>query len=289
MKDVARPHIEFIQSQWLPLEDAWDGNARSGTRFQTLSRDRASGACSLIVHYPAGWSVDEQALAADEELFVLDGALELDGRRLGPHCYAHLPRGFNRRRLASPSGARVITFFSDSPQPAGPARFDPARLVSGLDTRRMDGMTGPRKHMASEGFRFEGTVHKLLFDDPETGDKTWIAGLMPYWHSDLIETHPVCEEEFALSGDVHLPCGIMREGSYFWRPANVPHGPFGTTGGTLHLCRGKGGRFSTRFETSTTPFAWDPPYDPILPPDLAAWVPSGYDCRRSDALAAHPV
>jgi hypothetical protein len=283
---MARPHIEFIQSQWLPLDPGFPGGARPGAAAQVLSRDPDDGACSLLVHYPPGWSVDEQALDADEELFVLDGALELDGRVLGPHCYAHLPRGFLRRRLATPAGARVITFFSSEPTVREAAAFDQRRLVPGLDTRLMSGMTGPRKHMASEGFRHEGTVHKLLFDDPLTGDKTWIAGLVPYWNCDFIENHPVCEEEFALSGDVHLPAGIMREGAYFWRPANIPHGPFGTTGGTLHLCRGKGGKFSTRFERASKPFNWDPAYDPILPPSHAKWVPAGYDCRRSDILHA---
>jgi len=283
---VARPHIEFIQSQWLPLVGDWPGvDARPGTACRMLSRDPDDGACSVIIHYPAGWTIAEQALAVDEELFVLDGVLELDGRTLGPHCYAHLPAGFTRRRLASRAGASVITFFSAQPFAAEPACFDPARLMPGIDTRRMAGMTGSRKHMASEGFRHEGTVHKLLFDDPATGEKTWLAGLAPYWHSDLVETHPVCEEEYALSGDVHLPCGIMREGAYFWRPAAIPHGPFGTTGGTLHLCRGRGGRFATTFDTPGQPFAWDPPYRPVLPEEYARHVPDRYDCRRADWMS----
>jgi hypothetical protein len=121
--------------------------------------------------------------------------------------------------------------------------------------------------MASEGFNHGGTVHKLLFDDPLTRDKTWIAGLPPYWSCDTVERHPVCEEEFALAGDIHMPNGVMLEGAYFWRPADVPHGPFGTLGGTIHLCRGKGGLYGTRFTPATRPFRWDPPYDPILPPD----------------------
>jgi hypothetical protein len=286
---MARPHIEFIQSQWLPLCRGLPGGARPDIALQLLSRDSENGACSAIIHYPAGWSIEDQALAADEELFVLDGMLEVDGRPLGPHGYAHLPRGFVRRRLAAPGGARVITFFSAEPVEAAATRFDPARHVAGVDTRRMAGQKGPRKHMDSAGFRHEGTVHKLLFDDPLTGDKTWIAGLAPYWHSDLIETHPVCEEEFALSGDVHLPAGVMREGGYFWRPANIPHGPFGTVGGTLHLCRGKGGRFSTTFEQSVAGFSWDPAYRPALPPEYAACVPPGYDGRRSDGLFAGPA
>ncbi len=138
-------------------------------------------------------------------------------------------------------------------------------------------MTGPRKHMGSEGFNFGGTMHKLLFDDPLTRDKTWIAGLPPYWSCQTVERHPVCEEEFALAGDIHMPNGVMREGGYFWRPADVPHGPFGTVGGTIHLCRGKGGLYSTRFEPAQSRFRWDPPYRPILPQHLQQFAAASAD------------
>jgi hypothetical protein len=170
----------------------------------------------------------------------------------------------------------VLTFWSAQPVARAPRpqdAADPARLVRRIDTRAMPGMTGPRAHMRSEGFAHGGTVHKLLFDDPLTQDKTWIAGLPPYWACDVIERHPVCEEEFALAGDIHMPNGIMLEGAYFWRPADVPHGPFGTVGGTIHLCRAKGGLFSTRFAPAGAPFRWDPPYRPIGPPEVLRWVP----------------
>lgn len=278
-----RPHIEFIPSQWLPWDAACLATLRPGVAARVLSRDDADGACSLVLRYPAGYARGAEALDADEEFIVLAGALEIDGVAYGRHDYAHLPRGLRRSGLRSERGAEVLTFFSAEPRahavddPALPAA-DPARLVRRIDTRSMEGMRGPRKHMASEGFNHGGTVHKLLFDDPLTRDKTWIAGLPPYWSCDTVERHPVCEEEFALAGDIHMPNGVMHEGAYFWRPADVPHGPFGTVGGTIHLCRGKGGPYSTRFEPAARPFRWDPAYDPILPPDYARHVPK----NRSD-------
>lgn len=270
-----RPHIEFIQSQWLP----WDASAtaawRPGVSARVLSRDVEDGAASLILRYPPGYRRGPEALDADEEFIVLSGAIELDGTRYGRHDYAHLPRHLPRGTFLCAYGAEVLTFISAEPnvttEPIG--AFDPRRLVRRIDTRAMAGMHGPRRHMASEGFNHGGTVHKLLFDDPLTLDKTWIAGLMPYWRCETVERHPVCEEEFALAGDIHMPHGVMREGAYFWRPANVPHGPFGTLGGTIHLCRGKGGLFATSFEPATEPFAWDRPYRPILPAEYHRYVP----------------
>ena len=274
-----RPHIEFIASQWLPWRGDVLGQLRPGSDARLLSRDDADGACSLIVRYPAGFEQGPEALDADEEFIVLEGTLEIDGVAYGRHDYAHLPRGLRRGGLRCQGGAQLLTFFSKTPHsfPADDARLppaDPARLVHRIDTRAMVPMTGPRKHMASEGFSHGGTVHKLLFDDPLTRDKTWIAGLPPYWHCETFERHPVCEEEFALAGDIHMPNGVMLEGGYFWRPADVPHGPFGTLGGTIHLCRGKGGPYSTRFEPATRPFRWDHPYEPWLPPDYQRYVPA---------------
>jgi len=272
-----RPHIEFIPSQWLPWERGVLDAARPGAEARVLSRDEVDGACSLVVRYPAGFERGAEALDADEEFIVLEGALEIDGVAYGRHDYAHLPRGLRREELRCAAGAQVLTFFSKAPVSRVPddaslPPADPARLVRRIDTRAMEPMTGARKHMASEGFSHGGTVHKLLFDDPLTRDKTWIAGLPPYWRCDTVERHPVCEEEFALAGDIHMPNGVMVEGAYFWRPADVPHGPFGTMGGTIHLCRGKGGLYSTRFEAAARPFRWDPAYEPVLPPDYQRHV-----------------
>lgn len=275
-----RPHIEFIQSQWLPWDESATTAWRPGVAARVLSVDQEDGAASLILRYPPGYWRGAETLDADEEFIVLSGAIEIDGTCYGVHDYAHLPRQMPRSGLLCRDGAEVLTFVSSAPQVMRAPRepFDAQRLVRRIDTRAMAGMHGPRAHMGSEGFNHGGTIHKLLFDDPLTRDKTWIAGLMPYWSCDTVERHPVCEEEFALAGDIHMPNGVMREGAYFWRPANVPHGPFGTLGGTIHLCRGKGGLYSTRFEPAQRPFAWDPPYRPILPPDYLPYVPP--DCAR---------
>lgn len=270
-----RPHSEFLQSQWLPWTSGLPGGARPGVTVRTLSIDPDDGACSLIVRYAPGFKCDAHALTADEELFVLSGSLQIGDIVYGAHDYAHLPRQFVLGALRSDAGAEVLTFFSSEPQQVAgsPVAHDPERLVLRLDTRAMQAHTGPRKHMSSEGFNHGGTVHKLLFDDPLTRDKTWIAGLPPYWRCDTVERHPVCEEEFAIAGDIHMPNGVMHTGAYFWRPANVPHGPFGTVGGTIHLCRGKGGLYATEFSTAARPFSWDPHYDPILPAEYLAYVP----------------
>jgi len=265
---MARPHIEFIQSQVLPFDAGLYGGARPDVPVRMLSLDDETGASSTMIRYPAGWSIHEsQALAADEELFVLEGEIEINGKRYGKHVYAHLPAGYERTSMLSHEGAVVLTFFSAEPVAAAPAEYDPRRLVERLDTRLMEGQKGKRKHMKSGDWDPSGTIHKTLFLDPDTEERTWLIGLMPYWYSPMIEKHPVAEEEFAVLGDICLTNGVMRDGGYFWRPPEIEHGPFGTWGGTLHLCRCKGGPFSADVRDGGEP-NWTPDYKPIVPESI---------------------
>jgi hypothetical protein len=271
---MARPHIEFVQSQVIPFEHGLYGGARPEIMSRILSRDEDTGAASTVLRYPPGWRRDEpHALAADEELFVLEGALVVNGRTYGKHVYGHLPRGYLRRDMASPAGAVVLTFFSAEPraQPTDAATCDARRVVEALDTRTLPGLTGRRAHMNSGDWDPSGTVHKTLFVDPDTGERTWLIGMMPYWSSAKAEVHPVVEEEFAILGDICFPLGTMRAGGYFWRPPGIRHGPFASWGGALHLCRCKGGPFATDWVETDGP-DWAPPYRPILPAAYAAWT-----------------
>ena len=261
---MARPHVEFIQGQIIPFAKGLYGGARPQLLCRTLSRDNDSGASSTILKYPPGWrQLAPQALAADEEVFVLEGALEINGATYGKHFYGHLPVGYLRHTMSSDQGAAVLTFFSAEPKAISGNTCDARRLVEHLDTRRMPGVTGKRPHMNSGDWDPSGTVHKSLYVDPDSGERTWLIGMMPYWWSDKAEIHPVVEEEFAILGDICFPLGVMRPGGYFWRPPGIQHGPFATWGGALHLCRCKGGPFATTWVTTAGP-DWNPPYKPIV-------------------------
>jgi hypothetical protein len=125
--------------------------------------------------------------------------------------------------------------------------------------------------MNSGDWNPSGTVHKKLFHDPDSGELTWLIGMMPGWWTARSEVHPVVEEEFAILGDICFPIGVMRDGGYFWRPPGIEHGPFATWGGALHLCRCKGGTFSTEWRDTDGP-DWQPQYKPILPDEYQAYL-----------------
>lgn len=273
---MTRPFIEFIQSQALP----WETGARPDVDARVLSRDEADGSCSLLLRYPPGWSrTATEHLEADEELFVLAGALEINGRRYRPKCYAHLPAGHTRTGQASPEGAVVLTFFSGEPRAtAGAGTCDGERLVEFVDA--FEGEWGGNFHP-----RFPpGAGRKYLRRDPYDGEETWILGTMPLRWGRRPEKHPVVEEMYLLSGELVGHVGVMRAGAYFWRPPEEWHGPFGSPTGNLMLFRTKGGPLSTVYTSHEVPFSWEPAHRPILPPELQPyglqpWT--GCTCQRA--------
>ena len=52
---MARPHIEFIQSQVLPWSEGLYAGTRQGVQSKTLSVDDETGSASVLVRYPPGW------------------------------------------------------------------------------------------------------------------------------------------------------------------------------------------------------------------------------------------
>lgn len=273
---MARPHIEFIQCQVIPFTKGLYGGSRDEIETRTLSIDDTDGSSSTILRYPAGWSRNTpHVLQADEEIFVLEGAMTINGVTYTKHCYAHLPKGYVRTNHSTEKGAVVLTFFSAEPaaedRGSSTDDFDDRKLIELIDTQKMSPHTGKRKHMNSGDWDPSGTTHKKLYEDPDTGELTWLIGMAPGWWTAKAEIHPVVEEEFAILGDICFPIGVMRDGGYFWRPPGIEHGPFATWGGSLHLCRCKGGPFATDWQETDGP-DWHPEYRPILPPEYQAYV-----------------
>lgn len=262
---MGRPHVEFVQSQRLPWERGRLAALRGALATKLLSRDPLDGACSLLVEYPAGFACAGGALGADDELLVLEGALEIDGQRYGELAYAHLPAGYAAREWASPQGAVVLEFFSAEPAwLMSPVAHDPRRLV-----RHLDGFAVPYTGNFHPEFP-PGAGRKLLYCDPLTQDTSWLLGTLPMRWAERSEVHPVVEEMYLLAGEVHGDRGVMRPGAYFWRPPGVAHGPYGTQTGNLYFFRTRGGGLSTTYVDAARPFHWRPAYEAVLPAEYEA-------------------
>ena len=261
---LSRAQIEFIQSQAL----AWASDPRfdlgDGVEVKLLSEDADTGGASLLVRYPAGWTSAPRARGAAEGGPRRDGELTVGDAVYGHLAYAHWPAGYTARTRRSERGATVLTFFSGDLCTPAHAGFDPVRLVE-----RLDAFATPYTGNFHPEFP-PGAGRKVLFTDPTTGATSWILGTLPLRWAERSEEHDHVEEMYLLSGESHGDRGVMRPGAYFWRPGQIPHGPYGTLTGNLYFFRTQGGPLVTRYVDPQTPFHWWPSYRPALPPALAA-------------------
>ncbi len=277
---MARPHIEYIQSQavpWMP------STTRAGAFAKSLSEDPDTHAATRLMRYPAGWHLaPSHYLESDEEFFVLDGALWVGSMEYKKGDYAYLPAGMPRPSMHSDTGAVVLTFHEgkhDVIEDEGPGpMYDAARLIAKKESATMP-WTNPSDPIVAA--TANGAGRKLLREDAVTGERTWMLRFgaddpQKMTHG-RIETHPVVEEMFLLDGEVSMPYGTLKQGAYFWRPAGIEHGPVGTLKGLFGFFRCKGGPLTTKWSTEELPIAWNAPHKPTVPPAYAKFATATYD------------
>ena len=280
---LERGHIEFLQAQMLPWRRIGAGLARPDAEYKLLSRDAGDGACSVLMRYAPGWSREgPEHILADEEFFVIDGSLDMDGRHYGQDSYAFLPAGWTRQHMQSEKGCVLLAFYDREPTlvlATGEAEGALARrAVPHLDTAAMvwDLTLNDAK------LKHLGIGRKNLRTDPDSGERSFLSLILPQaeppGHKGPQEIHPVVEECYVLGGSLTGPHGTMHPGAYFWRPPGIAHGPFGARWGSVSLMRFVGGAHVNVWTESEAPFDFAAPYAPILPDDLAhltrtAWVP----------------
>jgi hypothetical protein len=278
-----RPHIDYLQSQALPWQaSGWQ--YLPGCQVKALSFDPDTGAASLLVRYPSGWAAPALGcLAATEELFVLEGVLELDGRRYFQDCYGWFPAGWRHAARATPDGAVVLAFYDAEPTylPGSDAAGRPEREGLLVDAFELpwagDG--------AAPVFGGEGHHWKVLHGAPGSNAATMLIASPPHLHPPgwlaPQEIHACAEEMFVLSGDFLSNVGQMCSGAYSWRPPSVAHGPYGSRGGNLALLRTHGAPLATDRTAHEIALERAPEYQPVLPPGLRTlgthpWRPQRY-------------
>ena len=237
--------------------------SRTGCDVVVLSVDGESGACSLLLYYPPGWSATV-CLSCDEELFVLSGDLRIGATDYARGDYAYWPARCARGLMSSEEGCTALTFFEGRPQSTAPADYDRGALIEKLATSTME--WSPPSDATLEAGRVS---RKVLKPTERSGGRTWLLKIDATAGDPFeirgVERHPCVEEMFLLDGDMAMTCGTMLAGDYFWRPPMIPHGPMGTRLGFLGFFRAKEGAFDTEWSVTEDPIPWDARYSPTLP------------------------
>ena len=281
---MARAHVEYLQSQSLPWQPSpWPHLA--GCHTKVLSRDPVDGAVSLLVRFPAGWqNASPGYLSTSEEMFVLEGALDVNGRRWGQDCYAWFPPGFAHSSRAAPDGAVALVFYDTEPNwtVAGASSL----AVASEPTIFVDAYEMPWEAVTQRPVPgIWGPAQKVLRGDLDSDSLTMLVAFPAHLHPEQWvgpqELHACTEELFLLSGDCLSNTGQMFPGAYFWRPPGIAHGPYGSRGGNLALLRTQGAPLMMTWTSHEVGLARTPQYQPVLPRELGAlrtrpWRPQQY-------------
>lgn len=279
---MPRPHCMFIQAQDLPWEKSIISDWQD-LEIKVLSRDEESGASTLIVRYPAGWTrPGRRSLTCHAEMLVLDGALEINGRTYGPYSYANLPAGYVRESVSTgPNGAVALTMLSGTAEiiqgdpPDG--FYDEKLLVEHIDVAP-DGLEGWTENPYTRYLM--GTGVRPLREDPYTGEISILYAALPFRYMEKQWTHPTVQEMFVLAGEYAInDVGVMCPGSYAWWEPGRFHGPYGSQTGFMMFIRTVGGKLANEFGEEGIPVDHDAPYKPVLPDSLKDYA--GPPVRRT--------
>jgi hypothetical protein len=279
---MARPHIDYLQSQTVPWQPShWPH--LPGCELKILSRDTDRGSASVLVRYPSGWAAPGPGfLGTGEEFLVLDGLLELDGRRCAQDTFGWFGAGYRHASRSAPDGAVVLAFYDAEPvwTHGEPPADRPAAEARVIDTFELPWAGGD----GDAAFGGQGHLRKVLRDSPDAGAATMLIAAPPHLHPPRWrarqQIHGYAEELFLLSGDVLSNVGQLFPGAYLCRPAGVAHGPYGSRGGGLALRRRHGASVASTFTAHELTLARAPHYQPTLPPGLPAPGPHPWRPRR---------
>ena len=239
---MTKEHVENLAALKV-APTPWDPPGLApGALLRPLARDPAGGGFTGLVDLPAGYDSGTGLRSAVEmRLFVIDGQLQMGEHRLGPGGFCYHPVGSGQGRWRSPEGARAFVVFLEGPEFETANGAPAPDAIPALDSFGMDWHNPLDASDPSQDFR-PGIFVKVLHVDPETRASTHLAGLMPGWYAEGMETHPVYEENYCLQGDVLIgevggETGYtMVVGSYMCRPAGVIHGPLASKNGNVNLC-----------------------------------------------------
>ncbi len=252
-----RPAVDFVTTKLLPWEpigpDAL-GGAERGLK-QVLSADAEDGAETAVIRVT---SPIVGTLRSPVDLYVLAGSATLNGRRMPPSAFVHVPAGAGIR--LEPDVAPLVLYAGSFATPGLAVEEGGEDDLEVIDVDAL-----PWTDMGWRGDEEPNPAVKIkwLRRDDDLGT-AFVVSMLPGWRSPLEENHPVYEESFKLYGDFLLGRrGIVRPGGYFFRPPLSWHGPLYSRTGNTSLIR-KNAFGSTDYR------------EPVAPHDLDSLIADAY-------------
>ena len=266
---MTRPHIEFIHTNNMPWIKKNLDPFLKRVLYKVLSFDKDTKEMTALLKYPKNWEQKTSlSLSVDEEIYILSGSISMNNIHLDEGCYAYLPANYPRKNFFSSNGAEVLSFFSGKINYTKNKKiYNKKKLIKKISFYD-DGWDTNYEGINSPEIAASGSRKKLLRTDKDTGDQTWIMGVIPSYQEKKVESHPVVQECFILNGEIEGNCGTMFKGSYFWRPRDILHGPYGTKVGCTILSRSKGGKLIVDYYDLDKPFNFESKHQVVVPKNM---------------------
>lgn len=227
---MGRGHLEIIQAQDMGWQELPAADWPVGARVRLLSSDPQSGAMTALMELMAGYRRGPGAIAVAGEILVLSGTLRIGEQMRASGYYEYTPPGTAQDQWAAEETCELLLRTAGRPDftPGHDGEEPVARIA--IDTGRI-----PWKRGRIPGPP-PGLFSKVLRHDPETGERVFVCGCVRRYSYPMIEYHDCAEECYHIAGDMRMgTSGLMRPGSYFWRPPYISHGPFHSREGMLAL------------------------------------------------------
>ena len=240
---MANEVIEYLDLTNTANEPLLNDGLPLGMRGRRLM-NIPSGETSFQVRVGPQWRrVESGYYDKGLEILVLDGTLNIGSQELTRTCFSYLPAGAQTGPWSSADGSEFLLMFkgppkfvssdSDAPNTKTDQRIDcfdakenPWNAMPGYEGRDQE-EAGPL------------LAHKTLYEDPETKAYTYLVRQSAGWSEPKLEAHATWEELVLLEGDYLMGHnGVVRAGTYIYRPGDVPHGPQATQKGSIWLARG---------------------------------------------------
>ena len=218
---MGRGHVEILNEDELEYAPMLAPGWPSGAELKVLSQDRDTGAFTGLLRLAPGFRRPLGHHPTQTELFVVDGAVRIGEGVREWGAYEFSPADTTQQPWVSEAGCTMLYLTRGEPAFSTRSGARGAEGCISLDTERMpwtiSKVPGPPPGMLS----------KTLRHSDETGERTFVCASVPRYSLPELEFHDCVEESYCIEGSVRIgTSGLMRAGSYFWRPPYVTHGPF---------------------------------------------------------------
>lgn len=216
--------------------------------LKTMSK-APDGSGTYLVRFPSKFVLNPSELVT--QVVILKGWLANEHHRLQELHYLRIPRGIAASEWSAAPDTTAIVFIDDF------GKIDDVANVVAVDVDAIDWRGEIDEHFAP------GAARKSIWTEKDSGEELFMLGTLPLRWNTRAQVHPVVEEVFVLSGELIGQNGVMSPGAYFWRPADIWHGPFGQRAGALLLIRSPGGPLEKKYRDYEEPSPRSPDFGPV--------------------------